>query len=89
MTFLGSFPNPAICSGWLGLLRAHLQQSPRLTPTMCTRRSSTIQTSRSSPPTGGERRKANTIAVTDMLKLKAQMSFPRFFGTDAKGSASQ
>ena len=40
-------------------------------------------------PAGGERRKPNTIAVNDKLKLKAQMSFPRFFGTDAKGSASQ
>ena len=40
-------------------------------------------------PTGGERRKANTIAVTDMLKLKAQMSFPMFFGTNAKGSTSK
>ena len=41
-------------------------------------------------PTGGERRKANTIAVTDLLKLKAQRSFfPMFFGTNAKGSASK
>ena len=40
-------------------------------------------------PAGGERRKPNTIAVNDKLKLKAQMSFLRFFGTDAKGSASQ
>ena len=40
-------------------------------------------------PAGGERRKPNTIAVTDLLKLKAQMSFPRFFGTDAKGGASK
>lgn len=40
-------------------------------------------------PTGGERRKANTIAVTDTLKLKAQMSFPMFFGTNAKGSTSK
>ena len=40
-------------------------------------------------PAGGERRKANTITVNDVLKLKAQMSFPMFFRTNAKGSASQ
>lgn len=40
-------------------------------------------------PAGGERRKPNTIAITDLLKLKAQMSFPRFFGTNAKGGASK
>ena len=40
-------------------------------------------------PAGGERRKPNTIAVTDILKLKAQMSFPMFFKTDVKGSASK
>lgn len=32
-------------------------------------------------PDGGERRKAHTIAQTDILKLKAQKSFfPMFFG---------
>lgn len=32
-------------------------------------------------PAGGERRKANTISVNDVLKLKAQTSFfPKFFG---------
>ena len=40
-------------------------------------------------PAGGERRKPNTIAVTDLLKLKAQMIFPRFFGTNAKSNASK
>ena len=30
-------------------------------------------------PGGGERRKASTIAVSDVLKLKNQKSFPRFF----------
>ena len=40
-------------------------------------------------PAGGERRKPNTIAVTDMLKLKAQMSFPMFFRTNVKGGASK
>ena len=39
-------------------------------------------------PAGGERRKANTIAVGDMLKLKAQMSFTMFFG-DAKSGAAK
>lgn len=40
-------------------------------------------------PAGGERRKPNTIAVSDLLKLKAQMSFPRFFGTDSKGGTAK
>jgi len=36
-------------------------------------------------PAGGERRKANTIVVNDMLKLKAQKSFfPMFFSAGAK-----
>ena len=40
-------------------------------------------------PAGGKRRKTNTITVDDVLKLKAQMSFPMFFGTNAKGGASK
>lgn len=40
-------------------------------------------------PAGGERRKPNTIAVTDLLKLKAQMSFPMFFKTDTKGGTAK
>ena len=36
-------------------------------------------------PAGGERRKANTIVVNDVLKLKAQKSFfPMFFNAGAK-----
>jgi hypothetical protein len=36
-------------------------------------------------PGGGERRKANTIMVDDLLRLKAQKSFfPMFFSPDAK-----
>ena len=40
-------------------------------------------------PAGGERRKANTIAVNDVLKLKAQTSFfPMFFGAGANRAPS-
>jgi hypothetical protein len=41
-------------------------------------------------PGGGERRKANTIGVDDVLKLKGQKSFfPLFFSTsDKKGKVS-
>ena len=40
-------------------------------------------------PAGGERRKANTIAVNDLLKLKAQTSFfPMFFGAGANRASS-
>ncbi|MDE0101260.1 MAG: three-Cys-motif partner protein TcmP [Bryobacterales bacterium] len=41
-------------------------------------------------PTGGARRKANTIAVTDVLKLKAQKSFfPMFFRAGSKAVDSK
>ena len=33
---------------------------------------------------GGERRKANTIKATDTLRLRRQLSFPRFFGMSTK-----
>lgn len=33
---------------------------------------------------GGERRKANTIRATDVLRLKKQLSFPKFFGMPLK-----
>ena len=40
-------------------------------------------------PAGGERRKANTITVNDVLKLKAQTSFfPMFFGGGANQAPS-
>ena len=40
-------------------------------------------------PAGGERRKANTIVVNDVLKLKAQTSFfPMFFGAGANRAPS-
>lgn len=40
-------------------------------------------------PAGGERRKANTITVNDVLKLKTQTSFfPMFFGTGANRAPS-
>ena len=41
-------------------------------------------------PAGGERRKANTITVNDVLKLKAQTSFfPMFFGGGANQAPSE
>lgn len=33
---------------------------------------------------GGERRKANTIKATDTLRMKRQLSFPKFFGAPVK-----
>lgn len=40
-------------------------------------------------PAGGKRRKANTITVNDVLKLKAQTSFfPIFFGKDSNRAPS-
>jgi three-Cys-motif partner protein len=33
---------------------------------------------------GGERRKANTIKASDILRMKKQLSFPKFFGAPAK-----
>lgn len=33
---------------------------------------------------GGERRKASTIKATDTLRLRRQLSFPRFLGMPAK-----
>ena len=40
-------------------------------------------------PAGGERRKANTISVNDVLKLKTQTSFfPMFFAAGANRASS-
>ena len=40
-------------------------------------------------PAGGERRKANAIAINDVLKLKAQASFfPMLFGAGANRAQS-
>ena len=40
-------------------------------------------------PAGGERRMANSIAVNDVLKLKAQTSFfPMFFGPGSNRAPS-
>ena len=41
-------------------------------------------------PAGGERRKANTIGVNDVIKVKTQRSFfPMFLNAGAKGGGKE
>jgi hypothetical protein len=35
---------------------------------------------------GGERRKANTIKASDTLRMKKQLTFPKFFGMPTKST---
>ena len=80
MTFLGSLPNPAMCSAVADFYGHIYNSTPAHTDDVHTAiiNNPDIEVI---TPAGGERRSPNTIAVTDLLKLKAQMSFPMFFGT--------
>ena len=90
MTSLDLLPNPAMRSGWLTSTGISTTAPPAHTDDIHAAiiNNPDIEVI---TPAGGERRKPNTIAVTDILKLKAQiqMSFPTFFKTDVKGSASK